>query len=216
MKKDLRAKLILAGMLSLLLVAAAGVCGMAGEPKARVVEPVTGIAFPSEVRFSQDGEDHALRLTGTAARIKWFFKVYAIAHYLETRPGADALKVKDVLADGPAKQMTIQYARNVPAEKITRVLREDFELNTTPSEYREIEPLVEQMTAYFVRPVKKGDVFVMRWLSGGRVYLELNGQKLGDARSELFARTLWAIWFGDHSVVDSQALMASVVRKEGV
>lgn len=208
-------KFILTGMLSLLLLAGAGVCGVAGDPQTRVVEPVTGIPFPSEVRFSQDGEDHTLRLTGTAARTKWFFKVYAIAHYLETPRGAGALEVKDLSADGPAKQMTIQYARNVPAQKITRVLREDFELNTTPSEYREIETYVEQMLAYFVRPVKKGDVFVMRWLSGGRVYLELNGQKLGDARSERFARALWSIWFGDHSVVDAQALTAQAVREEG-
>ncbi|MFH0984839.1 MAG: chalcone isomerase family protein [Candidatus Omnitrophota bacterium] len=215
MKKDPKVKLILTGMLSLLLVAGAGAQGVAGELQTSVVEPVTGIAFPSEVRFSQDGEDHTLRLTGIAARTKWFFRVYAIAHYLEIPRGAGSLRVRDLLVDGPAKQLTIQYARNVPAEKIIRVLREDFELNTTPSEYREIEPLVEQMLGYFVRPVNKGDVFVMRWISGGRVYLELNGQKLGDARSELFARTLWAIWFGDHSVVDSQALMASVVRKEG-
>jgi hypothetical protein len=91
-------------------------------------------------------------------------------------------------------------------------LREDFELNTTPAEYREIETYVEQMLAYFVRPVKKGDVFVMRWLSGGRVYLELNNKKLGDVKSELFARTLWAIWFGEHSVVDPKALMAQATQ----
>jgi len=50
--------------------------------------------------------------------------------------------------------------------KIIRILREDFELNTAPSEYRTIETYVEQMLAYFVHPVKKGDIFVMRWLSG--------------------------------------------------
>jgi Chalcone isomerase-like len=208
-------KRILTGMLSILLLAGAGVCGAAGDLRTRVVEPVTGIAFPSKVRFSQDGEDHRLRLTGTAARTQWFFRVYAIAHYLQTPKGAGLFDPKNLLTDGPAKQMTIQYARNVPARKITRILREDFELNTTPSEYREIETYVEQMLAYFVRPVKKGDVFVMRWLSGGRVYLELNGQKLGDVKSVLFARTLWAIWFGEHSVVDPKALMAQATQGAG-
>jgi hypothetical protein len=129
---------------------------------------------------------------------------------------AGPLDRKKILTDGPAKQMTIQFARNVPAQKITKILREGFELNTTPSEYREIETYVEQMLAFFVRPVKKGDVFVMRWLSGGRVYLELNGQKLGDVKNELFARALWAIWFGEHSVVNVEALMSNAGRKAGV
>ena len=208
-------KRILIGMFSILLLAGAGVCGAAGDPRTQVVEPVTGIAFPSEVRFSQDGEDYTLRMTGTAARTKWFFRVYAIAHYLQTSKEARPFNPTNPLTDGPAKQMTIQYARNVPAQKITRILREDFELNTTPSEYREIATDVERMLAYFVHPVKKGDVFVMRWLSGGRVYLELNGQKLGEAKNGLFARTLWAIWLGEHSVVDPKALMAQATREAG-
>ena len=190
--------------------------GIAGDLRTRVVEPVTGITFPSEVRFSQDGEDHTLQLTGVAARTKWLFRVYAIAHYLQAPKGTGIPDCKYISTDGPAKQMTIQYARNVPAKKITKILREDFELNTTPSEYREIEKYVEQMLAYFVFPVKKGDVFVMRWLSGGRVYLEFNGKKLGDVKSTLFAHTLWAIWFGQHSVVDREALMAQTTQRAEV
>ena len=209
------AKRILIGILSITLLAGAGVCGISGDLRTRVVEPETGIAFPSEVRFSKDSKDYTLQLTGTAARTKWFFRVYAIAHYLQVSKGTVALDRQKILTDGPAKQMSIQYARNVPAEKITKVLREDFELNTTLSEYRGIKKYVDQMLAYFVRPVKKGDIFVMRWLSGGRVYLELNGQKLGDVKNELFARTLWAIWFGEHSVVNVEALMSKAGRKAG-
>ncbi len=190
--------------------------GMAGGPQTRVVEPETGIAFPFEVRFSQDAEDYTLQLTGVAARKKWIFRVYAIAHYLQIQKGADALDREKVLTDGPAKQMTIQYTRNVPAQKIVAVLREDFELHTTPSEYREIKVHVEQMLAYFVRPVRKGDVFVMRWLSGGRVYLWLNDKKLGDVKNGLFARALWAIWFGENSVVNSVALMAKATGDAGI
>lgn len=177
--------------------------GADGDLLTRVVEPVTGIVFPSEVRFSQDTEDYTLHLTGAAAYKKWFLKVYAIAHYLQTPKRVGPLDLKKILTDGPAKQITIQFARNVPAQKIIKILREDFKLNITPSEYREIKKYVEQMLAFFVRPVKKGDVFVMRWLSGGRVYFEFNGQKEGDVKSVLFARSLWAIWLGEHSVVDS-------------
>jgi len=186
--------------------------GSAGDLRTPVVEPVTGILFPSEVRFSQDAKNYTLQLTGTAARTKWFFRVYAIAHYLQIPQEAVSFDRKNFLTDGPAKQITIQYARNVPAQKIIRILREDFELNTAPSEYRTIETYVEQMLAYFVHPVKKGDIFVMRWLSGGRVYLELNGQTLGNVKNGLFARTLWAIWLGEHSVVDPKALMTRAPR----
>jgi Chalcone isomerase-like len=208
-------KSILIGVLFTTLLASTGGSVVAGDLQTRVVEPVTGIEFPTEVRFSQDAENYALNLTGVAARTKWFFRVYAIAHYGQPPQGTDSFDRKSILANGPAKQMTIQYARNVQAQKIVKILREDFELNTTPSEYREIEAYVEQMLAYFVRPVKKGDVFVMRWLSGGRVYLELNGAKLGDVKNVLFARTLWAIWFGEHSVVDREALMAQATRWAG-
>jgi hypothetical protein len=130
--------------------------GADGDLLTRVVEPVTGIAFPFEVRFSQDTEDYTLHLTGAAAYKKWFLKVYAIAHYLQTPKGAGPLDRKKILTDGPAKQMTIQFARNVSAQTITKILRGDFELNTTPSEYREIKTYVDQMLAFFAV-----DVFIL-------------------------------------------------------
>ena len=180
---------------------------IAGDSLASVVEAETGVEFPSEIQFIQDSESYTLQLTGVTARQKWFFNVYAIANYLQKGEDTDDLDSKKILTDGLAKQITIQYVRNVSPNKITDALKEDFELNTTPSEYLEIEKYVEQMMNYFVRPVKKGEVFVMRWLSGGRVYLELNNKKLGNVKSELFARSLWAIWFGEHPVVDSEELM---------
>jgi len=45
-------------------------------------------------------------------------------------------------------------------KKITKILREGFELNTTPSEYREIETYVEQMLAFFVPAGEKKEMFL--------------------------------------------------------
>lgn len=172
-----------------------------------VAEPETGIRFPSAVRFSDSSGEYALRLTGVTVRKKWFFKVYAVAHYFQAASGEGPLTGEMILTDGPAKQITIEYVRDVSAQKMTDVLREDFERNTTPAEYSEIETYVEQVLDYFNQPVRRGDVFVLRWLAGGRVSLELNQRKLGQVRSVLFARTLWSIWFGKQAVVDPNALM---------
>ena len=43
--------------------------------------------------------------------------------------------------------------------------------------------------------------------------LELNQEELGAVESELFARSLWAIWFGEHPVVDPRALMGESSRE---
>jgi len=172
-----------------------------------VVEPQTGISFPSTIEFSEGGAPFTLRLTGVTVRKKWFFKVYAIAHYLDKQEKVERLNSKIILTDGPTKQITLEYVRNVSAHRLTSVLREDFQHNTTPSEFRQIKLHVKRVLNYFNRPVRKGDVFIMRWLSGGRVVLELNDEKLGSVQDELFARTLWSIWFGKHAVVDPEALM---------
>jgi hypothetical protein len=189
------------------------VCISAPDTRVCIVEPETEIEFPSEIKFSLDSEDYALQITGATVRKKWVFEIYAIAHYLQVQEGAGDLDRESVLADGPAKQITIQYVHNLPANIIIKALRRDFKQNTTPEEYREIETYIEQMLNCLVRPVRKGDVFMMRWLSGGRIYLELNGKRLGNVKNELFARCLWAIWFGKCPVVDPAALIPETTEE---
>ena len=167
---------------------------------AAIVEPVTGISFPSEVQFSEGSEDFTLRITGATVRKKWIFKVYGVAHYA----GA---------GDRSAKQLTIQYVRTVSAKKMREALRHDFMLNVPTKDYPKIRKYVDQVLDYFQQPVRKGDVFIMRWLPGGRVLFELNQEELGAVESELFARSLWAIWFGRHPVVDPRALMGESSRE---
>ncbi len=185
---------------------------MAGPVRA-VIEPETKREFPSVISFQHEGRNYALKITGTAARKKYFFKIYGMAHYLEDtdRKRKKEEAFQEALTDGGAKQITIEYVREVGPEKIRAVLREGFQKNTTPKEFEEIRPLVDELCGYFQKPVKTGERFILRRLSGGKVVFILQDKEMGTARSPLFARALWSIWLGERSVVERDKLVEMIV-----
>ncbi|MDP3762638.1 MAG: hypothetical protein Q8Q97_01005, partial [bacterium] len=67
-------------------------------------EPATKIEFPVATSVRYQGEEHVLTLTGLTVRRKYFFKIYAIAHYMESGPKNSPPETIDaVLTDGKAK-----------------------------------------------------------------------------------------------------------------
>ena len=95
-----------------------------------VEETATGKFFPVAVSFEYDGGEFNLSLTGVAARKKMVFKVYGVAHYMDAKDAA-TFDDKDaafaaVLDDKYAKQLVLDFARGVDAEKIQKAFREGF------------------------------------------------------------------------------------------
>jgi hypothetical protein len=187
----------------------------AGLAQETVKEPSTGKTFPTEVKFSQGGKDYALILTGVAVRKKFVFKVYGIGHYMQepARAGKEEA-LKSVLADGKAKQLTMDFARTVSPTQVRDAYRDGFKENATAEELKTIQPMVDRFLAYFTSDVKENDRFTLRWLPGGTIIAIINGDEKPAITNEVFARVLWTIWFGKDSIVDREDLIERIVTKD--
>lgn len=174
--------------------------------QAQVKEPATGINFPEQ--GSNYGANFTL--TGVGVRKKLGFKVYAIGSYLET---GKLVKGKDVasqlLADGPAKLVIMQFVRDVDAGKI----RETFE-----------EGLQKNVPSYATAAKKDGDAFLnamvdlkpndkmeICWKAGGQIILTVKGQTKARLQNAALAKGIWSIWFGPSPI--SGDLKQSLVAK---
>ena len=192
-------------LLPLLLVAALA----AGQET--VTEPSTGKTFPATVRYTWQGTEYTMSLTGTAVRKKLVFKVYGMAHYAQDPASGrkeDALAA--MLVDGKARQITMDFARDVDAGKIRDAYLDGFRENSTAGEMKEIQPLVDQFIGYFAVDVKENQQFIVRWLPGGTVVATVAGAEKPPITNPVFARVLWSIWLGKDSIVDRDDLVARI------
>jgi hypothetical protein len=178
-----------------------------------VKENSTGKSFPTTITVSHGGKTLQLALTGTTVRKKIVVKVYAIAHYMQDPPkGKESDVLAAVLTDGKAKQITMEFVREVGKEKIQGAYRDGFEENATKDELKAIAPLVEQFVGYFTTDVKENDIFIVRWLPGGVVQAQVQGTEKPAITNATFARILWSIWFGGDSIVDREDLISRCVK----
>jgi hypothetical protein len=200
-------------LFSLLIFVLFGMCSMAAAQET-YQEPSTGKTFPTTVQIAHNDANFTLQLTGATVRKKFFFKVYAVAHYMELSEEAmskDAL-LKMALTDGPAKQIVMDFARDVDAEKIQGAYREAFEKHTSPEVYQSIKPLTEQFIGYFNEPVKENDQFILQWLPGGTIIAIVKGKTQPAISNVDLAKALWATWLGKDSIVDRDKLVERVAK----
>ena len=173
-----------------------------------VKEPSTEKSFPAEIKITYGGQDHALKLTGLTVRKKFIIKVYAVAHYMEgSLPAGMKEALQEVLTDGKAKQLTMDFSRDVTVEQIQGAYRDGFKENATAEELKAIQPVIDKFLAYFTREVKENDQFILRWLPGGVIIPIIAGEEKPPLVDKTFARVLWSIWFGDDSIVDRDKLI---------
>jgi hypothetical protein len=200
-------------LLFAVLVAALLACAPLLVAQETVKENSTGKFFPVSITISHDGKTIPLTLTGTTVRKKLIIKVYAAAHYMQDPPtGKEQDLYAAVLADGKAKQLTMEFVREVGMDKIRNAYRDGFEENSTKEELKTIAPLVEQFVGYFATDVKENDRFIVRWLPGGVVQAQVQGTEKPAITNPLFARILWSIWFGEDSIVDREELVSRFLK----
>jgi len=192
-------------LLPLLLIAAVAAA------QETVREPSTGKSFPVTVRYAWHGTEYTMSLTGTAVRKKLVFKVYGMAHYAQDPPSGSKEDVfRALLADGKARQITMDFARDVDAGKIRDAYMDGFRENATADEMKAIQPLVDQFVGFFAVDVKENQQFIIRWLPGGTVVATVAGEEKPPITSDVFARVLWSIWLGKDSIVDREDLVARI------
>jgi hypothetical protein len=180
-----------------------------------VKESSTGKLFPSEIKIKNAEKEITLQLTGLAVRKKIIFKVYGIAHYMQDLPS-----VKDeeaafiaILQDGKAKQITMDFSRDVEAAKIKDAYLDGFKQHSSKDELQKLQPLINQFTGYFTKDVKENQQFILQWLPGGTISAVLNGETKPPITDPIFARVLWTIWFGEDSIVDRDDLVSRMIGK---
>jgi predicted DNA-binding protein YlxM (UPF0122 family) len=159
---------------------------------AQVKEPSSGVEFPSQVSV---GGTNAT-ITGTGLRKKFTFKVYAIASYIDP---SKIDKSKDLylqlLSDGPAKQITMHFVRDLSTSQIRDAFRESLEKNIPNYEK---SPAKSDAEAFLnlMTDVKANEELVLRWTQGGKLELSIKGQQKGSFQNPVLARGVWAIWLG--------------------
>lgn len=173
-----------------------------------VKEPSTGKAFPIKVRFTDQGAEHTLAITGLAVRRWFFFDIYSMAHYMENASrGPLPAVLRTVLANNSTKQVTMAFARDIGAKRVQNALLDSLRNNATPLELEEIRPHMGEFARSIYKDVEEDDRFIIRWLPGGRTISVFQGRVVTTITNVTFARVLWSIWFGEVSVVDRAQLV---------
>lgn len=172
---------------------------------AEVRDRSTGVSFPSDVTFDYEGQEYKLKATGVSTRKKFFVKVYSVASYLQE----GALKgntAQEIMSDKNAKQLTIKWVHDAPADKLQEGYRDSFRKVVRQGN---LKKEVDTYVSFFSKGAKVGDEHILRWIPGGIVEVVINGNKAGTIKNKAFAEDLWEIWFGNNSVVNRSQLLSN-------
>lgn len=175
-----------------------------------IKDPSTGEVFPTEVTIEHDGKEYKLEATGVTTRKKLVVTVYSLASYLQDGLVGSGDKFDEILNADKAKQLTMKWARNVPADKIREGYMESFQKIFSSEDYSKYQNEINQFVNFFNKDVQKGDTYDLRWFPGGYLELDVNGSKVGSLSNAGFAKALWSFWFGPKSVVNRNQLVTLV------
>lgn len=191
-----------------LLCSACGAAHAVGNDSV-LTEPETGARYPVDVTFARDGTRYHLSATGVAVRTKFWFKVYSIAHYLEAGPDATRAEVlARIMSDDTAKQVILEFARDLDVEQVRDGFTESFTHHASPEEVRVTEAALREFLRTVRKDVARGERLTVRWLPGGRLISLYGGKVVSEISNRTFARVFWSVWFGEAPIVDREQLIA--------
>ncbi len=159
-----------------------------------------GMEFEPVITVTTEDGEHELRCTGTALRKKWFFKVYAIAAYLdqEIETGEDA-GATFVDADSP-KRLHLHMLRGVDSHKIISSIDEALEKCST----QPVEGIAEERElftkAFSMEKLEEGQDILFTWIPGAGLQISVDDEVLETIDSEAFGRSFFEIYFGPSPV----------------
>jgi hypothetical protein len=165
-------------------------------------------SFEPTLEFTGETRTYRMTLTGQAERKFLFFRVYDIAHYADSTMDPSDLTPETVIVDGPAKALSIHFARTLSMKRVREELRSSIQRNAQPQWLERAERTIDRFLASIDRDAEAGDRLVYYWLPGGRIHAAFNGEVLFTAKDVLFAKLIWLIWFGDDPACDRDALLA--------
>jgi hypothetical protein len=195
-----------------LLALAAIVCVLVGPRPAyadedSLVQSPDG-AFRDSLSIDYDNQQRALRQTGQTVRRQYFLQIYAMAHYLEDALLDPGEPVYTAIVESPGiKQITMVFLRNLRGSQIRDSLSASLRSNTGKDRYAVLQPDIDRFMSAIDGDVQRGDEFVLRWYPDGTMDSIHQGNTISSIRNTELARSMWAIWFGEKSVVDRAALV---------
>ena len=132
-------------------------------------------------------------MNGLGLRLATAFKVsvYVAALYVP-KASNDAASI---LEPDSARQIVLQFVRDVGADDLKKGWTEGFEKNAKAT-----LPALQDRIATFNRwmtDMKTGQVIKLTYLSGKGVDVNVNDVAKGTIQGEDFAKALFAIWLGD-------------------
>jgi hypothetical protein len=177
-----------------------------------VQDPVTHVDFPKKISFEADHKTYHLDITGEATRTKFLVKVYSMAHYLQDPvPGNEDSIYHQILDDSKAKQMTIQWLLDIDAGRLKEGFDDSFHKVLKPEEYSQYKKEIDQYLG-FILDIKKNGQQILRWIPGGTLAFEWNGELRGTISNPAFTKVVWGMWFSPESPINRSKLVDLVVK----
>jgi len=165
-------------------------------------------AFRDSLSIDYDNQQRALRQTGQTVRKQYLMQIYAMAHYLEDAlldPGESVYAA--IVESRGIKQITMVFLRNLKGSQIRGSLSSSLRSNAGQDHYAVLQPDIDRFMNAIDDDVQRGDEFVLRWYPDGTMDSIYQGNTISSIKNAELARSMWAIWFGDKSVVDRAALV---------
>ncbi len=156
---------------------------------------VEGKNYPATI--SKQGKD--LKLIGAGLREKWFFDVYAMGAYSESK----ACAVTDIVNKDEAKMLRLDLLRDVSAEKMATTIGESFEEHMPKNASPELKKQRKTFASYFKKECTEGTVLEFIYVPGQGTFLFQDGKEMGPVmKGKDFHVVLWDIYFGKETCCD--------------
>lgn len=185
------------------------VCGLTLAPTRalaqEVTESSTGQKFPATLSYGGKGYS----LLGVGVRKKFVVKVYAMGLYGESAGAKQAYPAVQGKSGGDKAQQFVVYGRFAKLA-VLRFVR-DVEKDKIQEAYREslggalaaggaAAADAQAFLALFDKDMKGGQELRIATDEGGKVTVEIAGQKKSGPQSPQLARAIWEIWLGNKPI----------------
>lgn len=118
-----------------------------------------------------------LLLNGVGMRAVLWIHAFAAGLYVR-QPGTDPQRILD---DPGSKRVRVKMLMNIPTDELVKALRNGLRKNTTPEEYAQMGPRMDQIEARLrtIESTRTGDTLDLDWHAGSGLMLVFNGQARG-------------------------------------
>ncbi|WP_289083255.1 chalcone isomerase family protein [Spongiibacter tropicus] len=140
--------------------------------------------------------------TVAADRFKLLWKELTYTQ-LQVDPRQEAPANNDILSPGYSKQIIIEYALSVSAERFRDLTQEQLEDTYDDAQLAPHRDDIARFNSWYLG-VEKGDRYQLRWQTDVGLQLQHNDTVLGTLQDPEAAKLILSVWLGPAAVSESQ------------